>query len=59
MNFLVNFASKFQICAFLHRNFWIENRSNKPSCAIWQSLAMANRIVTVACHNDPSIACKM
>ena len=59
MNFMMKFASKFQICAFLHRNFWTENRSKKPSCAIRQSLPMANRIVTVACDNDPSIARKM
>jgi len=59
MNFMVKFASESQICAFLHRNFGPENCSKKPSCPIRQSLAMANRIITVACHNDPSIACKV
>ena len=59
MNFMVKFASKFQICAFLHRNFWTENCSKKPSRTIRQSLAMAYRIVTVVCNNDPSIARKM
>ena len=59
MNFMVKFASESQICAFLHRNFGPENCSKKPSGSIRQSLAMANRIVTVACNNDPSIARKM
>lgn len=59
MNFMVKFASKFQICTFLHRNFWSENCSKKPSCAIRKSFALTNRIVTVACNNDPSIARKM
>lgn len=59
MNFMVKFTGKFQICAFLHRNFRTENCSKKPSRAIRQSFALANRIVTVACNNDPSIARKM
>ncbi len=59
MNLIVKFASKFQISAFLHRNFWAENCSKKPSCAIRQSLALANRIVTIPCNYDSSIARKM
>lgn len=59
MNFVVKFASNPQICAFLHRNFGPKNCSKEPSCAIRLSLPMANRIVTVACDNDPSIAREM
>ena len=59
MNFMMKFTSKFQICAILHRDFRPKNCSKKPSGSIRQSLAMANRIVTVACHNDSSIARKM
>lgn len=59
MNFMVKFTSKFQIYALLHGNFWTENCRKKPSCAIRQSLALANRIITVAYNNDSSIARKM
>ena len=59
MDFMVKFASEPQICTFLHRNFRPKNSSEESSGTIRQSLTMANRIVTVAYNNDPSIASKM